>query len=392
MNQETKGRHVAAATTVLVFCLLLFFPMVAQVAALDSGRSSLGEAHEVKLPEFEWSLKTLAGFTTILRQGWLDKHFPFRGTLIRWHNYYSARIFGSMSGGSPVVVGRDGWLYLAKDRGRNVMDEHRAARPIPEDKMDAVAKVLKERQEWLAARGIAYLVAVAPNKETIYPEHLPSAYAQVGSLARIDQIVDHLSVRAGINVIDLRVPLLEAKQKERVYYFTDSHWNSVGAFVSYQALIRRLGKTFPALVPMKRENFFLERYTFLGGDLSNMMGLQDVMTEDRMYLLPKHPYRARGVSIDYENPRFFQPPQASRVDDPRLPKVVFFHDSFFWEIMPFVGEHFSRAVYVWVKPWRKSGPHVFDKALIEREKPDVVVEEIAERFLVPIAPGQGDEE
>lgn len=391
MNEETKGRRTAAVTTVLVFCMLLYFPLVAQVSALDSGRAMVGESHGVQLPEFEWNLKSLAGFATILRQGWLDKHFPFRGNLIRWYNYYSARIFGSMSGGSPVVVGGDGWLYLAKDRGRDVMKEHRAAKPIDEDQLDRIAAVLKSRQDWLAARGIAYLVAVAPNKETIYPEHLPSAYAQVGKLARIDQIVDHLGVRAGINVVDLRQALLEAKKTEQVFYNTDSHWNAVGAFVSYQALIERLGKTFPALVPMKREDFYLERYNFFGGDLSFMVGLQEMMTEDRMYLLPKHPYRARGATIEHDNPGFFQPAQASRVDDSRLPKVIFFHDSYFWEILPFVGENFSRAVYVWVKPWSEKGPHVFDEELVEREKPDVVVEEIAERFLVPITHGQGGE-
>lgn len=391
MNQVTNGRRAAAVSTVLVFCMLLFFPLVAQVSALDTGRAAVGESRGLRLPEFDWSLKSLAGFATILRQGWLDKHFPFRGDLIRWHNYYSARIFGSISGGSPVVVGGDGWLYLAKDRGRDVMEEHRAAKPIPEDRLDAIAAVLKSRQDWLVARGIAYLVAVAPNKETIYPEHLPSTYAQVGKLARIDQIVDHLSVRAGIHVLDLRLSLLEAKKKEQVFYNTDSHWNPVGAFVSYQALIKRLGKTFPALAPMKREDFYLERYNFVGGDLSFMVGLQEVMTEDRMYLLPKRPYRARGVTIDYDNPGFFQPAQASRVDDPKLPKAVFFHDSYFWEVLPFVGENFSRAVYVWVKPWSEKGPHVFDKALIEREKPDVVVEEIAERFLVPISRGQAGE-
>ena len=169
MNEETKGRRTAAVTTVLAFCMLLYFPLVAQVSALDSGRAMVGESHGVHLPEFEWNLKSLAGFATILRQGWLDKHFPFRGNLIRWYNYYSARIFVSMSGGSPVVVGGDGWLYLAKDRGRDVMKEHRAAKPIDEDQLDRIAAVLKSRQDWLAARGIAYLVAVAPNKETIYP-------------------------------------------------------------------------------------------------------------------------------------------------------------------------------------------------------------------------------
>jgi hypothetical protein len=62
---------------------------------------------------------------------------------------------------------------------------------------------------------------------------------------------------------------------------------------------------------------------------------------------------------------------------------VFFHDSYFWEILGFLGEHFSRAVYVWVKPGLAGQSNFFDKELVEAEKPDVVVEELAERFFIP---------
>ena len=44
----------------------------------------------------------------------------FRGVLIRWYNYTSAKAFGTLSTNAPVLVGKDGWLYLAKDRNRDV--------------------------------------------------------------------------------------------------------------------------------------------------------------------------------------------------------------------------------------------------------------------------------
>jgi alginate O-acetyltransferase complex protein AlgJ len=52
---------------------------------------------------------------------------------------------------------------------------------------------------------------------------------------------------------------------------------------------------------------------------------------------------------------------------------VMFRDSFATYLIPFLGYHFQRSVYIWQRPW--------DLALIEREKPDVVIDEMLERYL-----------
>jgi hypothetical protein len=51
-----------------------------------------------------------------------------------------------------------------------------------------------------------------------------------------------------------------------------------------------------------------------------------------------------------------------------------FHDSFGMALVPFVAEHFSRAVYV-------SRDMGFEESILEREKPDLVIQEITERYL-----------
>ena len=52
--------------------------------------------------------------------------------------------------------------------------------------------VFENRRDWLAARGIPYLIVFAPNKSTIYPEHMPSAYNPVHTQSRLDQLMAHL--------------------------------------------------------------------------------------------------------------------------------------------------------------------------------------------------------
>jgi hypothetical protein len=343
----------------------------------------MAEATNTPFPPFVWNFDSARAIGKTLASGWLDKNYPFRGVLIRWYNYSSAKLFGSLSGNSPVAVGKDGWLYLARDRSIDVLEEHRAVKPLSEAQLGRLASVFEERRSWLAERGIKYLIVVAPNKDSIYPEFLPDAYRRVGPVSRMDQIMQYIGSRTKLNVLDLRPTLLAAKKNTQVFYATDSHWNSSGAFPCYQAIMERLARDFPGLTPMDASAFYPEEYTYLGGDLSYMVGIEELVTETKRFMLPKKPLAARGQSLGAFKPGYVQPAQASVRDDKSLPRAVFFHDSYFWEILGFLGEHFSRAVYVWVKPGLAGQSNFFDKELVEAEKPDVVVEELAERFFIP---------
>ncbi|HEY9639255.1 MAG TPA: hypothetical protein V6C57_02160, partial [Coleofasciculaceae cyanobacterium] len=73
---------------------------------------------------------------------------------------------------------------------------------------------------------------------------------------------------------------------------------------------------------------------------------------------------ANGHAQIYENP------------DKSLPKAVLFRDSFGNSMLDFLAESFSRLVVVWQ-------PHI-DYSVVEAEKPDVVINQQVERFLVRI--------
>jgi len=60
-------------------------------------------------------------------------------------------------------------------------------------------------------------------------------------------------------------------------------------------------------------------------------------------------------------------------DKPGLPRAVVLRDSMAIPLIPLLSENFSRAVYV--------SSRSLDRELIEREKPDVVIEELVERSL-----------
>ena len=61
-----------------------------------------------------------------------------------------------------------------------------------------------------------------------------------------------------------------------------------------------------------------------------------------------------------------------------LPRAVIFRDSFASRLVPFLSEHFSRAVYLWQND--------FDADIVEKEHADVVIQEIVGRHLYNFIP------
>jgi hypothetical protein len=190
-------------------------------------------------------------------------------------------------------------------------------------------------------------------------------------------------VRAGltrdgrVTFIDLRPPLLAAKARERVYYQHDSHWNYNGAAVAYGELMRAVQNTLPpgtlpTVAPVPRP-VYLPGADFYTGDLVRMLGLTRLIREDDVAPLSKvladaASRCARRIDKD-EFPGF----EYFVCDRPRLPRAVVLRDSMAIPLIPMLSENFSRVVYATTRQ--------LDRALIEREKPDIVIEELVERSL-----------
>jgi hypothetical protein len=108
-----------------------------------------------------------------------------------------------------------------------------------------------------------------------------------------------------------------------------------------------------------------------GGDLARILALEDRFPEMRIEWVPSSPERAQVIADD-------------PVDSPdiavmgcagcRGPRVVMNQDSFNTNLAPFLAEHFSRMVLV-------DGTKL-NAALIERERPALVIQEFVERGLM----------
>jgi hypothetical protein len=314
-------------------------------------------------------------------------HFGFRNGLLRLHGYLATSwLKRRPSETVEVMVGREGWLYYT---GADAVRSIEGRSLFPEAGVRVWERTIRERGRWLSQRGIRYLVVFAPEKSSIYPEHLPEWVRPSGHGTRLDQLMKVLSGIEEADVVDLRRPLLEAKRTSAhpLYFATDTHWNALGVHAAYSEIVGRLGRWFPGVGPAPLSSFELTWSTQPGGDLARLLGLEHRFSEAVPNLIPRNPGRVRHVGPGaYGIARAgtaTYPPVVTERDEADIRAAVIFRDSFATSLVPLLSEHVGRAVYLWTFD--------FDCGAIERENPALVINEYAERVLYMLTPGNPPE-
>ncbi len=312
-------------------------------------------------------------------EAFFNDHFGFRGRLIHWLNTVKVGCL-RVSPTSQVILGRNGWLFF----GDVELEYYRAARPFTAKQLAAWRRCLESRQRWLAARGIPYVVVVAPNKSTIYPEFMPRSFNKVHAESRLDQLMDYLTANSNLRIIDLGDVVRAAKHRGQVFYQTDSHWNNRGAYAGYARIMEAVSERFPQSKAIPRSEFHEVKISESERDLSTLLGMGPYYRENHVDLeliLPKRAVRRQPSSAEVDAPGRLSTSGPDIVDeypDPTLPAAVMFRDSFADSLEPFLSEHFRRIVFSW--------QYTFDRDLVEREKPDLVIQEMVERTLMMNSP------
>lgn len=350
-------------TLIIVFVGLLWLPLLDSAFHLDRAPAVNENREAAPQPVFTGWSESKEFFQAIER--YYDDHFGFRKRLVRWHSGWKEKFFHEAAV-REVIIGRDGWLYTATNE---MIENYTRIKQFSAEDLDAWQKLFETRRDWLAQRGIQYLVVFAPDKQTIYPEHLPDWLKRGAAPSKLDQIIARLNERSTVSVLDLRPTLLDAKKREPIFLMTDTHWNQSGIFATYQTLITTLSTQFPGLTPLPA-SFFTWQDSPCPGDLAIMLGQESSFPEkNHLSITPREPLQIEATSL----------PSAKRVamtttHNPKASgKAIVYHDSFGHGWIPLIGYHFGEVIYIAKRP--------IDPALIEREKPLVVIDQIVERIL-----------
>lgn len=338
-------------------------------------------------------------------EAWWNDRFGFRDELIFCHNYGKVFWLNVPPGKSPtqfdldpvidqgawppsqVLLGRYSrfgqtdyeyrrWLYYYQ-----TIDYWRGVRFLSEEDLAYVRRFWAERRAWAERTGVRHVLVVVPAKATVYPQYLPDFVRKVRERTIADQIAEVFHDTPYQRFIDLRPTLIEAGRDELTYLITDTHWNPLGAFLGYQAIMNAVAQWFPAAQPYPREHFAEPARIIHGGDMAQLMGMPHILNEVQRIFVPRtEPEAEKTTDVLTHCGRFAppaDPPYGFERARPDLPRAVMHQDSYLYKYLDrFLAEHFERIVFYRTLE--------LDEELVRRERADVLIEEVTERLLVYI--------
>ena len=338
-------RTIPNLMSIGVFTLIILQPLM-----------GLALGVEAKLPNFE--NRPLAGKPNLSIAGlrslhsdfinYVNDNFGFRKLFIHWNSVALIRYFDTSSI-SQVVLGSDDWLFYSDS-----VNDYQGISSFNQKQLQSIQLNIERQKDWLAERGIYYLIVVAPNKESIYPEFLPENLRRHNQQTRMDQLRLYIESHSDMEIVDLRDALLEAKNEYPVFYHTDTHWNKYGAFVGYCKILGQLSKSFADLQIPSSSDFDIVTRSYLGnGDLAGMLAMPSTFREEEAEVVFKGNVSANSKKIE---------------------KGLIFGDSFYIALEPYMSGNFEK--FVLSPPGQK-----FDQGIVEQVLPKVVITVMVERDL-----------
>ncbi len=362
---------------IILFIFILIFPVVNESFSIIPP-IELNEKRELaKKPLFEETeiISYLKRFGKYFSDNLIIKNY-----MVRINNYINIKYFG-LSPTPKILLGRNGWMFLAEEnKRRNQIDYFRNLHRFSITELENWRVNLEKRYLKLKKRGIEYYIIFAPSKMTIYPEFIPRKIKKSGLNSRLTQLINYLNKRSFIKIIDVRELLIKAKKLHRVYFRTGSHWNDFGAFITYEKVINHLNENLKNIIPLKLEDFLLKQRVSEGDDFPKMLSLEKIITERNILLIPKSsftaylsPYILEGNLIKHS---------FSICKKGYQTKILYIHDSFISGFKKYFAETFSNIEYFW------DYSHTLNTGLINKVNPKIVIDEMAERFLMDFDPGK----
>ncbi len=349
-----------------------FFLLFIFLCFIGSFFSKAGKLSENRVPTpfpSRLSLSFPADF-----EAYYQDNFPKRKSFIKKYNRLRISKFGI---NDRVILGKNNWYFydsIKVDSDSDSVADFQGTNLYTPEKLKDVTDFFIGQIKEFEKYGAEVYVVFPPNKMTVYPEYMPDIYnGKQASFTAVDQVTQELQKR-GVKVLNLKQYLLENKGDKWLYWRTDTHWNSYGAYLGYKKLMEEISKNpkFKDIKPLEITQIS-EQSRAVCGDLYNMLGTNEKCTEIDYSMTFNAPLVSKCENIDRED-------IISCTAPGRKYKMLAIRDSFFASMLPLVANHFSHSMVY----GRKYGHYPLVQEVMKNEKPDVVILEYLERQVAKI--------
>lgn len=239
--------------------------------------------------------------------------------------------------------------------------------------------------------GVPVYLGLVPGAATVWADRLPAGAPNYDQKQVIDQ-----ALQTGLPSIDFYTPLM-AHKGEDIFYRTDHHWTSLGAYYGYTAVAQALGFEPVPLEQYEKTTVSTEFY----GTVFSSSGVRwvapdviDTYVPDTGITVTSHTFDNKGRPV--EEPRALyvksylekkdkyamflggqQPLGVVRTNHTDKPKLLLIRDSYSDSLVPFLTPHFSEIHLIDLRYYKMSPSqyiqqHGIDTALVLYSVPNFV--------------------
>ena len=308
------------------------------------------------------SIKPSLSLTNILNypseyEKYFNDNISFRNELVKFKNILDVIVFHYTMGDS--LLGKDNWLFrqysTTRDQFGDPLKFYMGLNYYSNEQLSNIKNAMISVKEFLYSKGIDFYIFIAPEQREIYYEYMPS-YISKSVSNRTEFLFNYL--KNDLNIIYPKEYFLANKDKYKLYYKYDLHWNAMGAFLGTQKLLELMNKETNDVVQLKI-------FSNVTRANASTLLLQDYFNDDFDYTINEDIYNkiifnydkkiGDGISTFYSyNPMS---------EDKR--KLLIMGDSFHWELYRHISSYFSEVYSI--PFWN------FSHGCIDIIEPDIVV-------------------
>lgn len=267
--------------------------------------------------------------------------------------------YGQCSADESAIVGGDNMLFIHSGSNRWA-DQISGSLTIGDADLARSCSIIADAEAKCHARGTAFVVAVVPEKDVIYPEFSPSCAGVPLSQRSVHQLIAAMP-----QVIYPWADLIGHKHLSRVYHRFDSHFNAAGGMVVTNAVLRAAD-----LAPLDWAELSFTHVRWQD-DLSlkweagplHRRTLVNVYREE--VLAKGNPLTGTHIAFTLREPRHSR-------------SAIVFGDSYSWNIDAGIARlllyRFDTVHFVWSR--------AINWELVDAVRPELIIMESAERFIV----------
>ena len=267
-----------------------------------------------------------------------------------------------------VLEGRSNWLYLFHINIENFLGKNNIKEEEIKNYVDVYQKLTNKASEL----DKKLLFVVFPEKEEVYPEYMPT-FDIVDETEKVLKVRNYIKENTNINYIYPKEELLDAKNKYRVYYKYDTHYNKLGAFVGLNAIHSALNQdeisNYDYKITKKKETIKdLLIMANKNPDSYNDDFDYDIEYKNNVNVEEIFELNTNATTLIESLCKIY------KSDSPNREKMFYIGDSFRFNIMEMLAKDYAESVFCDYKM-------IDNKTILDKVKDsDVIIVENVERF------------